>query len=228
MTVGCGHWLNTKAAKEIASLPCIRLRYYSLTERALMRVRASSIVATVSAVALAVVFVACRSGTSTASASPSASYDSSKHGGATLLVPSIAHSGAAVVCELNGRTSAPSYSASDVGKQGVPKLSRRESKMLRRIEEYVHSATLRFAFVNGSFVVYDAVAGPCSPQAPGYFDLAGGCNEYYTPPLDVSATHAEPGCLFPPRPWIAHDRGLGKWSWHNYAQEMQRGSSGSQ
>ncbi len=177
-----------------------------------MRVKASFMVATASVVALAAVLVACSSS------------KSSTHGDATLLVPSVVHLGAAVACEMNGRASAPSYSASDVGERGVPKLSRDDSHMLRRIEEYVHSTTLRFAFVGGSFVVYDAVAGPCSPQAPGYFNLAGGCNEYYTPPLDINATHAEPDCLFPPRPWIAHDRGLGKWSWHNYARETQNGA----
>lgn len=186
-----------------------------------MRVRASSITAAASAVVLAVTVVACHTGASTHSDSLSRLNDSSNRGGAILLVPSTTHRGFADVCTMNGRTSAESYSIADVGKPGVPKLSRSDSNVLHGIEEYIHSATMRFAFVGGRFIVYDAITGVCSPQAPGYFNLAGACNEYYTPPLDITATHAEPDCLFPPRPWIAHDQGQGKWSWRDYARKMQ-------
>ena len=107
------------------------------------------------------------------------------------------------------RTTPPSYRAADIGKAGVPTPHTRDLRMLRRIQRYVHSKTLRFTDLAGEFLVYDAKDGPCIGSAPGYFVLNGACNEYYMPSSERDYTVAVPGCLDAPRPWIPHDRGQG-------------------
>jgi hypothetical protein len=107
------------------------------------------------------------------------------------------------------RTTPPSYLAADIGKAGVPTPKARDLRMVRRIQRYVHSKTLRFAYAAGEFIVYDATDGPCTGSAPGYFVLNGACNESYMPSSESDSTIAVPGCLEAPRPWIPHDRGQG-------------------
>ena len=143
---------------------------------------------------------------------------SSNTSNAVLLAPQTETKGSSIVCHLNGQASVPSFAVAGIGGPGVPRLSVHDASLARAIMRYVDTPTLRFAIVGKQFVVFDAVAGPCSPQAPGYFDLAGGCNDYYTPPLDIRSVHGEPDCLYPPRPWIPHDQGLGTWSWSDYAK----------
>ena len=109
----------------------------------------------------------------------------------------------------NLRTTPVSYRAADLGKAGVPTPKPRDVQMLRSIEHYVHSPTLRFVYSAQKFIVYDAIDGPCTGSAPGYFALNGGCNEFYMPSKQDDYTVAVPGCLSPPRPWIPHDRGQG-------------------
>ncbi|HTJ25349.1 MAG TPA: hypothetical protein VMA36_04200 [Candidatus Limnocylindria bacterium] len=110
---------------------------------------------------------------------------------------------------LDERFTPPSYLVRDIGKRSVPKLAQPDLKMVQQIGKYVRSKTLRFVFLNGRVLVFDAVAGPCTAGAPGYFVLNGACNEYYLPTDDFDAPHAMPGCFFPPRPWIPGDRGVG-------------------
>ena len=109
------------------------------------------------------------------------------------------------------------YLVREIGAAGVPRPSRRELRTIAAIRGYVKSPVLRFAYIGGRFIVYDAVAGPCVASAPGYWVLNGGCNEFYSPTDNFKSTHGVDECWGPPRPWIAHDRGIGKQSWSDYA-----------
>ncbi|HLI95177.1 MAG TPA: hypothetical protein VKT72_03700 [Candidatus Baltobacteraceae bacterium] len=55
--------------------------------------------------------------------------------------------------------------AYDIGKTGVPALTDEERSVVRSIEHYVHSPTLRFALIYPHFMVFDATEGPCSEAA---------------------------------------------------------------
>ncbi len=99
-----------------------------------------------------------------------------------------------------------SYQASDVGKPGVPKLGGSDRDLLRKIQHYVHSKTLRIAFLDNErdhrrMIVFDAVQGPCMDDAPGYHVLNGACNEYYEPGETPRWTHGIPSCDITPPPW---------------------------
>jgi hypothetical protein len=79
------------------------------------------------------------------------------------------------VARTPARTDAPptSYLVRDVGTRGVPALSPTERDAVRRIARRHPSTTLRFTFLaspvrNDSFVVFDAVSGPCFDAAGGY------------------------------------------------------------
>ena len=101
------------------------------------------------------------------------------------------------------------YSVFEIGKRGVPELTRDQRKMLASIRKFVRSRSLRFTFIESDFVVFDAVDGPCfDGGAPGYPVLNGACNEYYEPGEDPRKTAPAPGCIGPPRPWIPSDKGL--------------------
>jgi hypothetical protein len=103
-----------------------------------------------------------------------------------------------------------SYAAADIGKPGFPELAPPELDAVRRIERYVHSKTLRIAWlappnqrVNAEFIVFDATDGPCLDAAPGYPVLNGSCNEFYEPGENPYNTGAAPDCFRPsPRPWM--------------------------
>ena len=56
------------------------------------------------------------------------------------------------------------------------------------------SATLRFAYVGGEFIVYDAFNGPCSREIP-YRVINGQCNETYSPLDRPNHTVAGGGCF---------------------------------
>jgi hypothetical protein len=143
--------------------------------------------------------------------------DSGPSRGAELLVPTVLKVGLGTECELDGKISPASYNVQDLGASGVPAVSSKDRNMLAKIMKFVRTPTLRFTYLRGEFLVFDAVAGPCAAGAPGYFVLNGACNEYYTPPLDINSTHSSSDCFNPPRPWIEHDPGLGKWSWKHYS-----------
>lgn len=126
------------------------------------------------------------------------------------------HDGPGTSCVVDGASGPPSYLVRDIGKANVPKLTTAQLDMLRRIRVYVHPSTLRFAFVGGEFIVFDASQGPCKPNAPGYSVLNGGCNEMYSPTDNFDSTRAVPGCWNAPRPWIPHDQGRGTVPWTSY------------
>ncbi len=104
----------------------------------------------------------------------------------------------------------PNYNVGDVGKPGVPVLTKAQLRMLRRIRHYVKSKTLRFAFVDGPtganerdlFIVFNANQGPCIDFVAGYWVMndARDGNLYYSPG-NVSALTAAPDAP-PPGPWM--------------------------
>ena len=122
-----------------------------------------------------------------------------------------------IQCTPYGETHAAgprSFSIGSIGKAGVPPLNLVELAIVRTIERFVRSKTLRFVFVPWpephrkltrpglEFVVFDARGGPCADFAPGYEVLKGVCNEYYEPGENPFRTHAMSGCLGTPTPWI--------------------------
>ena len=101
----------------------------------------------------------------------------------------------------------PSYRANDVGRPGVPPLSQSQRRMLHSIQRYVHSRTLRFAFLDNSFspfVIFDAEFGPCTGFAPGYWVMnSTSVNTYYEPGEAPGDVHAVPGEAAPTAgPWM--------------------------
>ncbi len=103
-----------------------------------------------------------------------------------------------------------SYAVADIGKSGFPELAPSELDMVRRTQRYVHSKTLRIAWlaspnqrVNAEFIIFDASDGPCLDAALGYPVLNGFCNEFYEPGENPYDTKAAPDCFEPsPRPWM--------------------------
>lgn len=98
-----------------------------------------------------------------------------------------------------------SYSVADIGKEGVPTLTDSQVTMIRRIQKYVHSETLRFGFTGrGQFIVFDADAGPCFDGAPGYWVMNDpDINSFYEPGEAPDFIHAIPGEVAPtPGPWM--------------------------
>ena len=77
-----------------------------------------------------------------------------------------------IACRRMPGQSYTSYAAMDAGKVGVPALSTSETILLRRIQHYERSNTLRFLVLPhketglrslvGNFVVFDPEWGPCS------------------------------------------------------------------
>jgi hypothetical protein len=99
------------------------------------------------------------------------------------------------------------YAAADAGKPGVPPLTRSERHMLHRIEHYVHSSTLRFAWVEHAtpprhFIIYDADRGLCVLANAPYKVLNGGCNEYYGSGEYPFDTKPAPDCFGTRPPWM--------------------------
>jgi hypothetical protein len=134
--------------------------------------------------------------------------------GATTPAPgTIIHVGPGIQCQPDYRyiraLHAPpiTYAAADVGKPGVPKLTAQERAVLRRIERYVKSDTLRIAWVDYAstprhFIIYDADAGPCYTQTHAYAVLNGTCNEGYGPADEPYETRPAPDCQgHTPYPW---------------------------
>ena len=101
-----------------------------------------------------------------------------------------------------------SFSVSDIGKPGVPRLTARQVALIHLIKKYVRSGTIRFAIVQpvpyiGSFFVFDAKYGPCPSAYVEYWVLNDGyrfSNVYYEPRTGHEFTG--PGDVAPsPGPW---------------------------
>jgi len=102
-----------------------------------------------------------------------------------------------------------SYNVEDIGKQGVPALTPEQISMVRRIQRYIQSRTLRFTFVRMQprFVVFDATDGPCAAFAPGYWVLNDPePDSFYEPGEAPGFVHPIPGEVAPtPGPWMRPD-----------------------
>ena len=116
--------------------------------------------------------------------------------------------GPGTACYVDGVTGPPSFLVRDLGKRGVPQVTTDALRMARKIAMYVRAKkTLRFAYVGGEFIVFNAVDGACEPNAPGYSVLNGKCNEMYSPTDNFDHTRAVPDCNGNlPRPWMADER----------------------
>ena len=111
--------------------------------------------------------------------------------------------GSGIACRLSSSAVGPtSYAAQDVGKPGLPKVSPKDLATLKRIIRTAGDPTLRFAYVMGEFIVYDAFNGPCAGMVR-YRVINGACNEFYEP-YDIAYNTSSamgPGCLNPtPQP----------------------------
>ena len=146
-------------------------------------------------IAVALVGTQCAAHRSSTEASPSPS----DYTGSVVV-------GKGVACEYLGHRGPPSYRVSDIGKPGVPRVDKSDLQILRIMMRDVHPSTLRFAYLDGKFSVFDAVDGPCSPTPVGVLTDRS-CNAIYVP-FDANGNigYAN-GCIEQPRPWIPNDRG---------------------
>lgn len=109
--------------------------------------------------------------------------------------------GRGIACWVNGTVGTASYSVADIGKSGVPALTRDERTVAAKIRHYMRSPLLRFAFVGGEFIVFDAVQGPCGGSV--YDVLNGHCEEYSpTDNLGYTTAASVEGCRGTPPPWM--------------------------
>lgn len=86
------------------------------------------------------------------------------------------HVGGGIACARISGMGTVSYASGDLGKPGVPRLSAAQERVLRSLIRAVHSPFLRFAFVGGQFIVFDATDGACSGGA--YAVLNAPCQVY--------------------------------------------------
>lgn len=124
--------------------------------------------------------------------------------------------GKGVACSYLGQQGPPSYQVRDIGSPGVPKVDVRDLRVLHEMMHYVHPGTLRFAYLDVGFSVFDATNGPCSGTP--YAVLNGpSCNAIYVPYDATGKIGAATGCNMKPRPWIPNDVGNPKGSdWNKY------------
>lgn len=119
-------------------------------------------------------------------------------------------------CVTDGTVAPAIYLAEDVGHRGMPRLRRADIKTLRDILNFARPARLRFTFVGGRFIVFNAPGKPssiCNPDTPPFAIWNGACNDYYNAFLGTIESVMD--CDHPPRPWVKHDNGRGTGSWAN-------------
>lgn len=119
--------------------------------------------------------------------------------------------GLACYVREQGKYGVATYSIHDIGRATVPKLTADEAGMLARIQRYVKSCNLRFAYTGTEFIVFNASDGPCVGE---YRVLNGSCNEGFDGLDKLEGTTAFPGpCRNTSRPWMPHDTQEGKVPW---------------
>lgn len=124
--------------------------------------------------------------------------------------------GKGIACSFAGREGPPSYAIRDIGNPGVPKVATRDLRTLRAMLRYVHPTTLRFAYLNIGFSVFDATSGPCSGSQYAILN-ASQCSAFYVPFDATGVVDFATGCNMQPRPWIPHDVGNPRGhSWKDY------------
>lgn len=112
--------------------------------------------------------------------------------------------GTGVRCLVDGHPGPISYPAAAAGKAGVPNLTRQQDAMLHKIVKHLRSSTVRFSWVGGEFIIFDASDGPCEPYAPGYPVLNMGCAARYSPTDDFDRLSAVDSCFGTPYPWAGN------------------------
>lgn len=113
------------------------------------------------------------------------------------------HRGFGTACQVDSRTGPFSYLTDDSGKKGVPRITSADRALIRRIEQFLHSRTLRFTYLGTSLLVFNATSGPCEPDAPGYPVLnSASCNLFYSPTDDFDGPRAFTRCDTS-RPWFS-------------------------
>ncbi len=104
-----------------------------------------------------------------------------------------------------------------MAKPGFPKLAASQAALVQNIQRYVHSSTLRIAWLppdryrrKPKFIIFDAVGGPCS-TAFAYRVLNWPCNEMYQASVSPYSTWAAPDCLkATPPPWMTAESFFGR------------------
>lgn len=93
-----------------------------------------------------------------------------------------------------------SYAVSEIASRGVPPLTHGQASLIHRIRRYIHSNTLRFAFLETGFIVFNAPNWPCSDIPPGDLVL-NAVNSFYQPGENAFNTHGMPDPPTP-GPWM--------------------------
>jgi hypothetical protein len=127
--------------------------------------------------------------------------------------------GLATRCIVGSTTSSPIYRVRDLGKQGVPELTKMMRRTVASIVKYYHPSTLRFTIIGEAHLdmrdlyVFDPYPSAlCSGS--GFFLLNDrSCQTFFLPadPDDLTAT--APDCYNRKRPWIPDDKGTTNGSW---------------
>lgn len=122
-----------------------------------------------------------------------------------------------IACRRTPGQSYTSYSAADAGKAGVPALSTSETTLLRRIQHYERSNTLRFLVLPhkepwlhslvGNFVVFDPEWGPCSNHLYWILNQRLPGNLWYAPTNLTEGPFPMMGVVTP-GPWL---RSASEW-----------------
>jgi hypothetical protein len=108
--------------------------------------------------------------------------------------------GSAIECRTNDESIGPPSYAAGVGTaiEGPVLRNKADLASLRQIRRTLNSPTLRYAYVSGEFIVYNAKDGPCGAGAP-YDVINGRCSEGYAP-LDRPNSTISAGQCFEKHP----------------------------
>jgi len=120
------------------------------------------------------------------------------------------------------------YRVADIGKPGVPRLSRMQEVMIASIRKYVLSPAL--SFVRGGdapstpdLIVFNPISDLCRNIAGGFAVLNGSCNQEYQPGENPNAIVPTSGmCVMPPRAWMKEP------GWQRFAPPFWTNFSGQQ
>lgn len=97
------------------------------------------------------------------------------------------------------------YSVSGIGEPGVPHLAPATLEVIGKIQRYIRSKTLSFAYPLGSLhaIVFDATHGPCAFMSYQVLNAPGRHNVFYNPGDDPTHVAAYPGDIpATPFPWM--------------------------
>ncbi len=126
-----------------------------------------------------------------------------------------------IACQRLPGQSYTSYNAADVGKAGVPALTANQGALLRRIQHFEHSRTLRFVvrtnekqrfyLLVDDFIVFDPTEGPCSAHWYWILNQRMPGNLYYAPTNAIEGPFPMMGVVTP-GPWLRTASEWCKWT----------------